>query len=129
MPKFYHESLDVYQAAVEFVVEANNIYEALPRGRSHLADQLLRVAIAIPLNIAAGSSEMNHRDRARYYRIALRSATECVAILDVCQRMKLINEPAGDSGRELLHIIVHMLTQSVHQLLHVSASNKTAKVE
>jgi len=34
-----HERLDVYQVALDFLVMANGIIEALPRGRSHLADQ------------------------------------------------------------------------------------------
>ena len=34
-----HERLDVYQVALDFLVFANGIIEALPRGRSHLADQ------------------------------------------------------------------------------------------
>ena len=52
---FDHERLDVYQAAVDFVVVANGIVEQLPRGRAYLADQLQRAAVSIPLNIAEGA--------------------------------------------------------------------------
>src|SRR5580698_2872313 len=34
-----HERLDVYHLALDFLVFANDVIEALPRGRSHLADQ------------------------------------------------------------------------------------------
>ena len=47
--KFDHEKLDVYQAAINFVITADGIVESLPRGRSYLADQLQRAAASIPL--------------------------------------------------------------------------------
>ena len=39
---FDREKLDVYRVALDFLVLANGIVERLPRGRSHLADQLSR---------------------------------------------------------------------------------------
>ena len=39
-----HERLDVYHLALDFLVFANGVIEALPRGRSHLADQFTAVA-------------------------------------------------------------------------------------
>ena len=45
-----HEGLDVYQQALEFLVVANGIIEALPRGRSHLADQFTRASLSVALN-------------------------------------------------------------------------------
>jgi four helix bundle protein len=47
---FDHERLDVYQKALDFLVVANDVVEHLPRGRSHLADQLTRASTSIVLN-------------------------------------------------------------------------------
>jgi hypothetical protein len=47
-----HERLDVYHLALDFLVFANQVIEALPRGRSHLADQLTRASTSIVLNLA-----------------------------------------------------------------------------
>ena len=44
MSGFDHEKLDVYRIAIAFVVIANDVVEALPRGRGYLADQLQRHA-------------------------------------------------------------------------------------
>ena len=55
MTVFDHDKLDVYGAALEFVALSDGIIAALPRGRSHLADQLQRASISIPLNIAEGA--------------------------------------------------------------------------
>ena len=48
-------------------------------------------------------------EKARFYRMAKRSATECAGILDVCQRLQLVDEQYQTRGRELLIRIVSML--------------------
>jgi hypothetical protein len=58
---FDHEKLDVYQLAIEFVANAKDIIELLPRGRGYLADQLQRAALSI---------------------VFIASATESAAVLD-----------------------------------------------
>ena len=104
-----HEKLDVYQIAVEFVVLADTIVEHLPRGRAYLSDQLHRAALSIALNIAEGAGEYAVEEKARFYRMAKRSATECAGILDVCQRLQLLDEQNHARGRDLAHRIVSML--------------------
>lgn len=103
--------MDVYQTAIEFVVLADDIVEQLPRGRAYLNDQLHRAALSITLNIAEGAGEYAIEEKARFYRMAKRSATECAAILDVCERLKLVDDQQGAKGRELLTRIVAMLVK------------------
>src|SRR5262245_19538955 len=86
---FEHERLAVYRAAIELVAVADVIAAEVPRGRSYLADQLRRAATSIPLNTAEGAGEFASADKARFYRIARRSATESAAILDVCRLLRL----------------------------------------
>jgi len=104
-----HEKLDVYHVAVEFVIVADGIVEHLPRGRGYLSDQLQRAALSISLNIAEGAGEYSIDEKARFYRMAKQSATECAGILDVCQRLQLLEEKRYVLGRELLIRIVSML--------------------
>ncbi len=82
---FDHEKLDVYHIGVEFVIIADSIVENLPRGRGYLSDQLQRAALSIPLNIAEGAGEYSIDEKARFYRMAKRSATECAGILNISQ--------------------------------------------
>ena len=71
-----HEKLDAYHIAVEFVVLADAVTEHLPRGRGYLiSDQLQRAALSIPLNVAEGAGEYALDEKARFYRMAKRSAT------------------------------------------------------
>ena len=112
-PSFGHQKLDVYQVAIDFIAVADDIVEHLPRGRAYLADQLHRAAVSVPLNIAEGAGEFSRRDKRRFYRMALRSATEAAAILDVCARLKLGEALRLSAGLELLDRIVAMLTRMV----------------
>ena len=60
-------------------------------------------------NIAEGAGEYSMDEKVRFYRMAKRSATECSAILNVCQRLELVDEKHYALGRELLIRIVSML--------------------
>ena len=104
-----HERLDVYLIALDFVVFANEVVERLPRGRSHLADQLTRASTSIVLNLAEGSGKLSKPDKRRYYLTARGSATESAALLDVCFRLKLIAEPQHRAGKKQIVRVVAML--------------------
>src|SRR3954465_11710938 len=104
-----HERLDVYHLALDFLVFANGVVETLPRGRSHLADQLTRASTSIVLNLAEGAGKHSKPDKRRYYVTARGSATESAALLDVCLRLKLLDEPGYKTGKEMVVRIVAML--------------------
>ncbi|WP_372365277.1 four helix bundle protein [Candidatus Uabimicrobium sp. HlEnr_7] len=89
MNRFDHERLDVYQVALQFLILAHKIVEYLPKGHSHLSNQLQRAALSISLNIAEGAGEFSSAEKARFYIIARRSATECASIIDICRCLKL----------------------------------------
>jgi len=111
MQRFDHEKLDVYQAAIELVALSDTSIERFPRGRAYLADQLQRAATSVALNIAEGAGEFSRNEKARFYRMAKRSATECAAIFDVCNKLKLVEESHFNTCHDLLIRIVSMLTQ------------------
>jgi four helix bundle protein len=110
---FDHERLDVYQAAMKFVILTDEIIENLPRGRAYLADQFQRASTSILLNIAEGAGELSANEKVRFYRMARRSATECAGILAVIQNLGLTKTELQQRGRELLLRIVSMLSKMV----------------
>jgi len=65
----------------------------------------------VALNIAEGAGEFAPAEKARFYRIARRSATECAAILDVADRLGIVESAALRQGRTLLLRIVAMLVK------------------
>src|SRR4030095_6715972 len=102
MSELAHERLDVYKTALEFRVLADVFANSLGKGRAYLADQLRRAATSVTLNIAEGAGEFAPADKARFYRMARRSATECSAVLDVSRVLRLAEGEAVVDGRALL---------------------------
>ena len=115
MSHFDHERLDVYQVAIEFVILVDEVAETLPTGRAYLVDQLKRAGSSVPLNIAEGAGEYSRLEKHRFYRIAKRSATECAAILDICQKLNLVGQAQLQRSRDLLLRSVSMLIKMVRQ--------------
>ena len=117
MTELAHERLDAYKASIDFLAIADEVSGSLPKGRAYLADQLRRAATSIALNIAEGAGEFAAREKARFYRMARRSATECGAVLDVCARLGLGGAAQRlATGKALAHRIVSMLTVLVKRL-------------
>jgi four helix bundle protein len=82
-----HEHLDVYQLALKFHV---GVMDLLPtKGQRVLRDQLERASLSIVLNIAEGAGRCTPPERRRHFIIALGSAYECAAILDVLRLRRL----------------------------------------
>ena len=108
---FDHEKLDVYRLGLEFLVLAERVIHALPKGRSHLADQFTRASLSIVLNVAEGAGKFSKGDKRRYYLAARGSATESAALLDVYFRLKLAEEVDHSDGKHMLERIVAMLVK------------------
>jgi len=106
-----HEKLDVYQCAIDFLAVTVQVAENLPRGYGSLADQLKRASWSIPLNIAEGCGKTRPDDKKRFYAIARGSAMECGAILDVCEKLQVIEVSLFQNGKTLLIRVVSMLTK------------------
>ena len=119
---FDHEKLDAYHVAIDLVAIANRTVSEMPRGHSYLADQYRRAATSVPLNIAEGAGEYALREKARFYRIARRSATECAAIIDVCRKLELTPVEHLDIGRELLLRLVAMLIKMARKCEQLSGT-------
>jgi four helix bundle protein len=92
------------------------IIKNLPRGRGYLSDQLQRAALSVPLNIAEGAGEYAIDEKVRFYRMAKRSATECASILDVCQKLQLLDEQNYVNGRAIIMRIVSILTKMAQRI-------------
>jgi len=103
------QRLDVYRCAIELVAFTATI--ETPRGLSHLADQLRRAALSVPLNIAEAAGRTGAADAARHYAIARGSAMECAAIMDSLQVLGLLDKPRHERALELISRIVAMSTK------------------
>lgn len=103
------ERLEVFKLAVEVVALLDEVTAELPDGRGYMRDQLRRAANSIPLNIAEGAGEFAPVEKARFYRMARRSATECAGQVSVCRRLGLIGAPRSECTLDLLRRVIAML--------------------
>ena len=87
---FMFENLDVYKKAIDIADELSTLTESFPKGNYYLSDQLNRAVLSIATNIAEGNGKYHKADRINFFRIARGSAFECVPILELCKRKKLI---------------------------------------
>ena len=116
MVTFDHEKLEVYQFAVEYADIAEEIAQELQPGHAHVRDQLRRASDSIVNNTAEGAGEFNPPEKARFYRMALRSGTESAASLHTCLRRRLANEQKVQAARAKLKRVVERLTRLIKSM-------------
>ncbi len=100
------DRLPVYRDARAFRVLAERIANSSPRGQSDLAAQLRSAANSIVENISEGAGEFAPAEKARFYRIARRSAAECVAI--VVDALRLRGEWLGGADHGITDMYADM---------------------
>jgi 23S rRNA-intervening sequence protein len=83
----------------------------------------------IGLNIAEGAGEFSKGDKARFYRMAKRSATECAAVLDICRELQITTAPPLIEGREILVTIVSMLIKLIRSFEMLLQSRGQARAK
>jgi four helix bundle protein len=111
-----HERLDVYVIALDFVVNPFRIAHRMGSGNARLADQLRRASTTGVPHIAEGACEYSRREKVRFDRMAVRSATECAAILELARRLRLAESGALVAGKEMLNRCVAMRTKLIPTL-------------
>jgi four helix bundle protein len=103
--------LPAYAHALGFLHTAEALAGRLPRNREYMKDQLRRAALSIALNIAEGAGEFRPREKARFYRMARRSAHECRALYDAVETLDLVTPPDLAPGRDQLDDLIGQLTR------------------
>jgi four helix bundle protein len=84
-------SFDAYDRSVDLLRTHAPLFASVAAQDASLADQLRRAAQSVPLNVAEGRRRTG-RDRANRYRIALGSAAEVAACLDVAMALGYLDE-------------------------------------
>ena len=105
-PVLDQEKLDVYHITIEFAILSDAIIEHIPLKRS--------VTTRCTINISKysrGAGEYAIDEKVRFYRMTKQSATECAGILDVCQKLQLLDAQKYIKGRELIVRIVSILVK------------------
>ena len=113
---FAFEKLLVYQKAVAFADSVCTLTRSFPRGYFFLADQLNRAALSIAANIAEGNGRFTGPDRKNFFGIARGSVQECVPLLELAVRQKLLSTESHHQMKADLEEIARMLSGLINRL-------------
>lgn len=90
--RYDFQRLEVYQKALDFSERVFRITDDFPqRVQYSLADQFRRAALSVCNNIAEGAQKRGAARR-QFYGYALDSARECVPMIELASRLKLLSE-------------------------------------
>ena len=107
---FNFEKLDVYEKSIDFVNQVYLATKNYPKEEMFgLTNQFRRAAVSISLNIAEGSAKTK-KDFNRFVDMARGSVFECVAILQISERLSYISQLQFDELRDKLVEISKMLS-------------------
>lgn len=113
---FAFEKLIVYQRAIDFADQVCRLTEEFPRGYGFLVDHLNRASLSISANIAAGNGRFTKPDRKNFFGIARGSVQECVPLLELARRRRLLDEEIHSHLKERLEEIARMLSGLINGL-------------
>lgn len=113
---FAFEKLKVYQKAITFADDVCTLTRDLPRGYFFLANQLNRAALSIAANIAEGNGRFTKADRRNFFGIARGSVQECVPLLELAARQKLLKPDGHEQFKADLEEIAKMLSGLINGL-------------
>ncbi len=115
---FDFEKLLVYQKAVDFADQVCARTEQFERGYRFLVDQLNRASLSISANIAEGNGRFTKADRRNFFGIARGSVQECVPLLELAHRRRLLTPEEHTSLKDSLEEIARMLSGLIRGLDH-----------
>ena len=107
--EFDHDRLDAYRLAREAARSLAAVMREIPRGNAELRDQARRAGPSVCLNTAEGTGAWLPGEKARFYRTARASGTECAAILDHMVDCSLVSEKSIEPTRRLYARVVSTL--------------------
>ena len=115
---FSFEKLHVYQKAIDYINTIFDLSQKFPSRIDYsLGNQLRRAALSIANNIAEGSNKRFPKDKKKFYEYSLDSARECIPMLTVCLKQKLVDAKVHDRLREDCTVICKMLRKLIQSVL------------
>ena len=113
---FAFEKLVVYQKSVDFADQICVLTENFPRGYGFLSDQLNRASLSIAANIAEGNGRFTKPDRRNFFIISRGSIQECVPLMELAFRRKLLTSQDHENLKSMLEEISRMLSGLINNL-------------
>jgi four helix bundle protein len=112
-----HETLEVWQKAVDFVVMIYAVTKAFPpEEKFGLTSQIRRAAISVPANLAEGAARQSDKEFMHFISISQGSCSEVETELLIALKLGFLMEPdyielkaaANSIGRMLVGLSKHL---------------------
>ena len=101
-----YKELQVWQKAMDLVVEIYNLTKLLPKEETYaISDQIRRAAVSIPSNIAEGQSRNSVKEFIQFLSIARGSLAELETQLLICVKVNMLtNENINNAQIAIIEI-------------------------
>jgi four helix bundle protein len=111
---FPFENLRVYQLSLDWVDAVEHLckHSKAELTRTFI-DQFQRAALSVPLNLAEGNGRWHVAEKRQFFWIARGSVFECVPLVEIIKRKKLISDSEYRTSRDQLDHLGRMLTKLV----------------
>ena len=122
------EKLKVWQEAKKLVVDVYHLLDSFPRFEKYaLCDQIRRVIVSVPSNIAEGSGCRSLKEQIHFLEIAYGSLMETYNQLLIAIELTYITEESVEAIKPSIDAVAKMingLSNSYEQKLEEQASTK-----
>ena len=120
-----HKKLDVWQMAMDLIIEIYRITESFPKEEKYgLSNQLRRAAVSVPSNIAEGAARNTKKEFVNYLHMAQGSLSELDTQLEVAKRLAFLDGKTWENLDRMVHRVDKMLTGLIrHQSVHKSSAH------
>ncbi len=120
-----HKKLDVWQMAMDLVIEIYRITESFPKEEKYgLSNQLRRAAVSVPSNIAEGAARNTKKEFVNYLHMAQGSLSELDTQHEVAKGLAFLDGKTWENLDRMVHRVDKMLTGLIrHQSVHKSSAH------
>lgn len=106
------KDLDIWKKSREFCSKIYNVTTSFPDVEKFgLVNQLQRVFVSVPSNIAEGSSRHSNKDFSRFLELAIGSCYEIETQLLIASDLKFISEKELNNMSQELNEIIKMISK------------------
>ena len=118
-----HKKLDLWQVAMDLVIEIYRITESFPKEEKYgLSNQVRRAAVSVPSNIAEGAARQTKKEFVNYLHMAQGSLSELDTQLEVARRLAFLDGKIWEDLDKRLQKVDKMLSGLIrHQSAHKSS--------
>jgi len=108
---FEHEQLNVYELALDYIVQANRLLAAVPGGQGALGARLQHASVELVSRIAVAAGRQTSESKSEGFAQALDAVHESSSLIDVGRRLELVPAEEAHEAKLLLRRIGSMLSK------------------